>query len=620
MENVAHAAESPTLPVVPPSLVERCIKIVVEAALCVLMVAEVAILFVGVVARYIFSSPFSWSDELASEIFLWLVMLGAVAAVHRGQHMRILSLFRFIPDGRKAMLQRLSKASVFVACCILTYYSFIFTLHEAPLATYSLEISRAWRISALPTGFALMAVLSALQLLRERATDHLVPLAILAGTAGLLWLASPVLLEIGNYNLIVFFVLLVGAGVLAGIPIAFVFLLATLLYLALMTRVPVTVVVGRLDEGMAHIILIAVPLFVFLGRLMEETGLARSIMSFLILLLGHLRGGLSYVLLAAMFIVSGISGSKIADMAAVAPVLFPDMKRRGSKPGELIALLSASGAMSETIPPSLVLITTGVVTGVSIEALFIAGLLPAALLALALCVVVWLKTRGEDLSKFIRPTRSMVWKAALVAIPGIGLPIIIRTAVVEGVATATEVSTIGILYTIVLGMILYRPFPWSKLGQMLVDTAVLSGAILLIVGAATAMAWALTQSGFSHVLATTITELPGGKPMFVAVTIIFFIILGSLLEGLPAIVIFGPLMFPAAVALGMHEVHYAIIVVLSMGIGLFIPPFGIGYWAASAIGQVDPDEGVRPLVPYMLALLAGLILIAAVPWISIGFL
>ena len=167
---------------------------------------------------------------------------------------------------------------------------------------------------------------------------------------------------------------MVGFCVFAGVPIAFAFGLATFGYLALTTRTPLMVLVGRMDEGMSHLILLSVPLFVFLGLLIEMTGMARAMVAFLASLLGHVRGGLHYVLVGAMYLVSGISGSKAADMAAVAPVLFPEMKARGAKPGDLVALLAATGAQTETIPPSLVLITIGSVTGVSIAALFTGGL------------------------------------------------------------------------------------------------------------------------------------------------------------------------------------------------------------------------------------------------------
>ena len=146
------------------------------------------------------------------------------------------------------------------------------------------------------------------------------------------------------------------------------------------------------------------------------------------------------------------------------------------------------------------------------------------------------------------------------------------------------------------------------------------GAILFIIGAATAVAWSLTQSGFSRQLATLMTQLPGGAPMFIVVSIIAFIILGSVLEGIPAVVLFGPLVFPIAKSLGIHEVHYAMVVILSMGLGLFMPPVGVGYYAACAVGRVDPNDGLKSIWGYMLALLVGIFLVAAIPWLSIGFL
>jgi tripartite ATP-independent transporter DctM subunit len=361
-----------------------------------------------------------------------------------------------------------------------------------------------------------------------------------------------------------------------------------------------------------------VPLFVFLGLLIDMTGMARAMVAFLAGLLGHVRGGLYYVLLGAIYLVSGISGSKAADMAAVAPVLFPEMKRRGSNDGEMISILSASGAMSETIPPSLVLITIGSVTGVSIAALFTGGLLPGFVLALALGGVAWWRSRKEEPGT--RARGKDVGRAFIVALPALLLPFVIRSAVVEGVATATEVSTIGIAYATIMGLLIYRQFDWRRLYPMLLETASLSGAILLIIGTATAMAWALTQSGFSRDLAQAMAEVPGGGFGFLLISILAFVVLGSVLEGIPAIVLFGPLLFPMAKAAHVNEVHYAMVVILAMGIGLFAPPLGVGYYAACAIGQVSPDAGMKRIWPYLGALLVGLLAVAAIPWLSTGFL
>jgi tripartite ATP-independent transporter DctM subunit len=241
-------------------------------------------------------------------------------------------------------------------------------------------------------------------------------------------------------------------------------------------------------------------------------------------------------------------------------------------------------------------------------------------LAITLSALVWWRYRHENLGHVKRARGSEIGRAFVIALPAIALPFVIRYAVVEGIATATEVSTIGIVYSFVVGLLIYRRFSWRRLLPMLIETAALSGAILLIIGAATGMAWGLTQSGFSRSLAAAMTGLPGGGASFIAVSIVAFVVLGSVLEGIPAIVLFGPLLFPIAKAVGVHEVHYAMIIILAMGVGLFSPPFGVGYYAACAIGRVDPAEGMRPIWGYMLALLIGLVIVAIFPWISIGFL
>ena len=211
---------------------------------------------------------------------------------------------------------------------------------------------------------------------------------------------------------------------------------------------------------MSTLILLAVPMFVLLGQLVHSTGLARVMVEFLAALLGHVRAGMSYVLLGAMLLVSGISGSKTADMAAVAPVLFPEMRKRGMKDGELVSLLAASGAMSETIPPSIVLIAIASVTGISIAALFTAGILPAIVFgggARASWRVGVPGAKNTPATVVARAPFSLVRKTFIVALPApLALPLVIRSAVVEGVATATEVSTIGIGYAVIAGLLIYR--------------------------------------------------------------------------------------------------------------------------------------------------------------------
>ncbi len=369
---------------------------------------------------------------------------------------------------------------------------------QASTVLITLHISDWYRVVALLVGTGLISIIALLRLLETtNLRGFLSALLVVGAIAGGLWLAQPLLVAMGAGSLVLFFVVIVAACVFIGVPIAFTFGIATLSYLSLTTHMPATIVINRMDDGISNLLLLAVPMFVFLGLLMEMTGIARVMVNFLAALVGHVRGGLSYVLLGAMYLVSGISGSKAADMAAVAPILFPEMQKRGMHPGELSSLLATSSAMSETIPPSLVLITIGsVVPGLSIAALFTGGLLPAFVAALALVVVAWWRSRQEDKGAGERAPVSVMFRTLAIALPGLSLPFVIRFTVIKGIATATEVSTVGVIYTALLGLVIYRQFDWRRLYPILVETVSLTGAVMMIIATATAMAWALTQSGF----------------------------------------------------------------------------------------------------------------------------
>jgi tripartite ATP-independent transporter DctM subunit len=599
-------------------LIGRCVEFIGA----ILVLAETCILFAGVVSRYVFNSPIIWTDELATFLFLWLAMIGAVVALRRDGHMRLTTFANWVGPQWSSWLATIASlvVIVFVLEILAPAQQFLQVQRSTELIT--LHISDGYRVVAILVGAGLIATVALLRLLETTTwVPFLLALALIGGIAAGLWLAQPLLADMGRASLILFFVVIVAACVLIGVPIAFAFGIATFSYLALTTTMPLEIVVNRMDDGISNLLLLAVPMFVFLGLLMEMTGIARVMVNFLAALVGHVRGGLAYVLLGAMYLVSGISGSKAADMAAVAPILFPEMQKRGMHPGELSSLLATSSAMSETIPPSLVLITIGsVVPGLSIAALFTGGLLPAFVAALALVLVAWWRSRCSDIGAGSRAPVALMARTFVIAVPGLTLPFVIRFFVIKGIATATEVSTVGVIYTAALGLFVYREFDWRRLYPILIETVSLTGAVMMIIGTATAMAWALTQSGFSLWLVSVMAAVPGGSWGFLAITIVAFIILGSVLEGLPAIVLFGPLLFPVAKAVGVNEVHYAMVVILAMGIGLFAPPFGIGFFSACAIGRTNPDDSLWRIWPYIGALVISLLIIAAIPWLSIGFL
>jgi tripartite ATP-independent transporter DctM subunit len=593
----------------------------IEAVAAVLLVVIVSLLLVGVTTRYVFSRPIVWIDEVASFSFLWLAMLGSAIAIDRNEHLRLTLFLGMIPERLRGFVNTLALLTVATFLIVMMQPSVEYVMEEWFVHTPALDIPNSFRVSAIAFGIFLMFAIVMTHALRTSTIrDLIVAAALIAVVTGALWLLSPTLLRLGQVNILIFLVGLVALCLVAGVPIAFCFGIGTVAFLAFSTRVPIFVVVGRMDEGMSSIILLSVPVFVLLGCILDATGMGKAIVDFLASVLGHVRAGMSYVLLGSLFLVSGISGSKVSDMATVAPALFPEMKRRGYQPRELIALLATGAAMADTVPPSIVLIVLGSVAGVSIAGLFTSGFAIAMVLLLVLAVLARWKARGESLAGVRRAPFSLVGHTLLIAAPALVLPFLIRSVVGGGIATATEVSTIAVLYALVIGIVLYGGISWRTFYGMLVETAALSGAILMILGTALAMAWALTQTGFAQQLAGFMSAMPGGWIVFMALTVVVFLILGCVLEGLPAIVLMAPLMFPIAKRLGINDIHYSMVVVTAMNIGLMTPPIGIGFYVACKIGNVSPDEAMGAIWPYLLALLVGLVVIAAVPALSTMFL
>jgi tripartite ATP-independent transporter DctM subunit len=622
-ENISLHGAGNDAPPVPVRFrqIDIALRWITELPAAIVLLGEIVLDFWGVVSRYAFNHPLDWADEITEIGFIWMIMLGSVIALRRNEHMRMTALVNMASPRLRAFFETLSSLIIILFVGVMIGPVFGYIELQAQVSTATLGIPDGIRIAAIPYGFILFCLTALLQLSARAEIKHvLVGIVIGVVITAVLFLAKPALAAMGNYNLFVFFIVLFLCAIAMGLPIAFCFGISTVAYLSFASDSPYLIFVNRMEEGMSSLLLLAVPLFVFLGYILQISGFARALVDFVASLVGHLRGGLYYVLLAAMYLVSGISGSKAADMAAVAPALFPEMKKRGSEPGELIAVLASSSAMSETIPPSIVLIVIGAALEVPIGSLFSGGLVPALVCAFALVIMVRIKVRKDDLGHIKRAPVQQILKSFTIAIPALILPFLVRSAVIEGVATPTEVSTVAAVYTLIVGPLMYRGFEWRRIYPLMVDTVALSGAILLIIGMATTMGWALTFSGFSNQMTAAIRAVVHSKLEFMALSIVLFAVLGSLLEGIPVIILFGPLLFPIAQSLGINEIHYAIVVVIAMGIGLHAPPLGIGFYTACAIGRVPPEQAMPRMWPYIAALILALILIAAVPWFTTGFL
>lgn len=588
-----------------------------EIIAAALIAGIVLLLFGGVVSRYMFSAPLDWIDETVSMAFIWVGMIGAAIAMHRSEHLRLATFVDMLPQRSRDFVNAMALVAVAAFLIALIPPAIEHAKMEWVIEMQTLHIPNSFRVAAIAAGALLMLAVVILHAVRTVPVIRLLAAVVVVGTLTLaFYILSPVIAPNEVGSLVLYLVIMVALLLAAGVPIAFCFGLGVMAYLGFGTSVPVSVVVGRMDEGMSNLVLVSVPVFVFLGCILDATGMGKAIIDVLAALIGHIKAGMSYVLLGSLFIVSGISGSKVSDMATVAPALFPEMSRRGNKKPEMVALLGTGAAMADTVPPSIVLIVLGSVAGVSIAGLFQAGFIVAIVLLLTLIAVARWKARHENNDGRKRPAWSIIGRLALIAVPALLLPFLIRSAVGEGVATATEVSTLAVIYALIVGHVMYGGIRGRKLYRMLIETAALSGAVLMILGTAAAMAWAVTQSGVVHALSQFLTTLPGGAVAFMAISILIFVILGCLLEGLPAVLLLAPIMFPIAKTLGIHDIQYAMVVVVSMNIGLMLPPVGVGFYVACRIGEGKPEEVMRAIWPYIAALLMGVILIATFPIIS----
>ena len=589
-----------------------------EVTAATLMAAIVILLLVAVATRYALTTPVVWIEEVVATAFVWVAMIGAAIAMYRNEHLRLTLFVNMLPPRGRSILEAFSLVCMSVFLIALLGPAYDYAVEEWVIRTATLEIPSTFRVSAMLFGVVMMLFIVAVHAARRvKGRDILLSAVFVGAVALVFWWFSPQLQELSvATNIGIFLAIFVTFFLFAGVPIGFCFGLGTLSYVAFASHRPLMVIISRMDEGMSSIVLVSIPVFVLLGCILDATGMGKAIVDVLGSLVGHIKAGMSYVLLGSLFVVSGISGSKTSDMATIAPALFPEMERRGHKKAGMVALLATGAAMADTVPPSIVLIVLGSVAGVSIAGLFQSGFVVAIVLLITLMGLSRWYARNEDMRGVSRPQLKIVAKLVIVAAPALVLPFIIRSTVAGGIATATEVSSIAVLYAGIFGHFVYGGIGAKKIYGMLVDTASLSGSILLILGTASGMSWAVTQSGVIQDMTDFLISLPGGVTAFIAVSTIIFLILGCLLEGLPAVTLLAPIMFPIARKLGIHDIHYSMIVVCAMNIGYMTPPIGIGVYIACRIGDASPDEVTKAIWPYLIALLVGVVVIAAVPWIS----
>ena len=423
------------------------------------------------------------------------------------------------------------------------------------------------------------------------------------------WLAR---LAAGSDGAIWVALITLAALILAGAPIAIGLAAAALIYLDEGGTGPMTSATTpqAMLDGIGSFVLVAVPLFIFAGLLLTEAGLSKRLVHALEVLIGRVRGGLGHSVIVSMYLFSGISGSKVADVAAVGSALADDVSERGYSREDLAALLSASAVMGETVPPSVASLVAATAASLSPLAVFAAGLLPAVVIA-ALLMVSVLRFAPKRVTGPRVPWREKLIVCAK-ALPTVAIGIILIGGLLTGFASPSEISAVACVVALIVGL-LFRGFSLRGLVSMLAQTAAVCGMVLFMVSSASGLSYGLTLHGVPVSIGNALSSLHGEQWLFMLATVMVLPIIGLFLEGLPAILVMVPLLTPVVAEMHINLVFYVIIVVLSLGMGTFLPPLGIGLLSACSVCKVEPSKVTRRLIPYMTIVFAGIVLIAFVP-------
>ena len=403
-----------------------------------------------------------------------------------------------------------------------------------------------------------------------------------------------------------------GALVLAAVPIGFALAMAASL-VVLASGLPLVIIPQQIVAGMDSFPMLAVPLFILAGFLMDVGGISRRLVTLARSLVGHLPGGLGQVVIVVEIFFSGVSGSTSADAAAVGGIMVPQLTANGYSRARSTALVSAACGMGILVPPAIVMVVYGVIGNVSIGALFVASLVPAFLIALGLMIQIGWQARREGWPAGERATFSEVRRAALDAMLPLFMIVVILGGIRFGIFTATEAAGVAVAYALLLAGPVYRSLPARELWSKIVQTAMVSGMVLFVVGAARLLGWVLTVLDVPRALASGVMAMGAGQAGFMVLTILIFLPLGAILEGVPAVVVLTPILLPLARELGIDPVHYGTVIVATQGISVFLPPVGVSLLVACSVGGVEPAEVARPLWPYLALMLALTFLVAFLP-------
>jgi C4-dicarboxylate transporter DctM subunit len=400
---------------------------------------------------------------------------------------------------------------------------------------------------------------------------------------------------------------------LINMPIAFALGIAVAVTLSLDSTLPLNSIVTRAFVGVDSFTLLAIPFFIIAGELMNACGITERIVAFARSLVGHIRGGLAHVSIVSSMFFSGISGSATADASALGSMMIPAMKKNGFDPDYAVAVNASSSAMGPIIPPSIMMVIYGSIANVSIAQLFLGGFVPGLMVALGLMAMAYVIAKKRNYPAPARselpPVISAFWGAAW----ALAMPVIILGGIFSGIFTATEAGVVAVAYAALVGTFVYKTLTFKLVAKLLVDAAVTTAAAMFLIAMATSFAWLLAWAGFGAAVLDVLGGISTNPTIALLLILVFILILGLFIEGIPILIIFTPVLLPVILGLGIDPIFFGVVLVMSVVIGSVTPPVGILTYICCSIAGITISQAFKGLVPFCAVLVAILLLCAVFP-------
>lgn len=584
------------------------------------VIGELIIVFGSIVAREVFGMPVLWTDELGQFVLALVAFLGGALAYTRNEHIAVHAIVDRLPKRWRPFIDALVEWMVLATAAVCAYYSTsVFKIRWTGFSAV-LGIRMGWFVIPLMVGLTLMTLYAALRLCRMPRRAIL-----LSGIVTAVFMGGIIFLRefFGPFgatavvNLIVFATFVIQLCV--GVPVGFVLSAVSMIYLFLSGRGNLTQIPMTMQNGVLNFVLLSIPFFMMAGYIMSEGGLSKRLADFVISLVGRVRSGLLQAMVVTMYIFAGLSGSKAADVAAVGSTMGPMLRDNGYDKNESAAVLASATIMGETIPPSLPMLILGSITAIPMGSLFMAGLLPAAVIAATLMLAIYIKARIHDQYPGDASTPvSQVAKSGVIAFPALVVPLFLIGGIISGIATPTEISTFAVIYSLILAAFIYKELDFEKFWKIMLDTSVKAGMVLFITSAGCAFSWTLTSAGVPQKIAQLMISVAGHTDwIFMLITVVVLVVMGSLLEGIPALLVFAPMLLPIVPQFGIDPLQYSMVLLIAMGLGAFSPPIGVAFYIVLSVCGTTMEDTTRAIAPYLVVLVIGLLLVAFVPWFSL---